>query len=260
MMIFGGCEGGCLPVASDIWVLTGAAGTAAAPAWTRLSPSGSIAGRQSFAMAYDATYNRVIIFGGQNGGGESGETLSDVSVLTNANGLGGTPVWSQLVQTGDEAPGQYGPAAGYDSVDARLIVMGGAATGTGTETNAVYVLSNANGVAGATANWTNLIAEGAAGSPPAGQNRLAAYDSASNRFVQLGGAAPSDVWVLSNANGAGGAAAWTQLSIPTGPGAGLAPQAQIYDPATGTLTVLFSGTISGVTVNQLWQLANAFGR
>lgn len=260
MMIFGGCTGTCSPVASDYWVLTNADGTSGTPTWSSLSPSGSVSGRQSFAMAYDATANRTIVFGGQNGGGDPGATLSDVSVLTNANGLGGTPAWSQLTQSGAEAPGQYSPSWGYDEANARLIVVGGSAAGTGAPTNAAYVLSNANGVAGTTATWTNLVAEGATGSPPVGGGRPAAYDPATNRLVMIGGANLNDIWVLSNANGLGGTPTWSLVPASGGPSGSGGFVGRVYDPATKTLTLLFSVTpVGGSLINEVWKLSNAVG-
>ena len=119
---------------------------------------------------YDAASNRMIVFGGQNGGGAGGATYPEVWVLTNANGLGGTPSWTQLSPTGGPPPGQYGPTAVYDAVNNRMTVFGGAAQASGILTNAVWVLSHANGLGGTPA-WTNIVANGAAGAPPARQNR-----------------------------------------------------------------------------------------
>ncbi len=230
MIVFGGCTGGCFPVANDVWVLTNANGLGnTRPTWIQLAPTGGPpAGRNQPTAVFtsaasapassgDGAHNRMIVFGGQNGGGSGGGTYAEVWVLSNANGLGGTPSWTQLSPTGGPPPGQYGPTAIYDVANNRMTVFGGAAQGSGIATNAVWVLSNANGLGGTPA-WTNLVAEGAAGAPPVRQNHMAGYDPAGNWMMIFGGCGGcTDPWVLANANGLGGTPTWTQLSPSDGP-------------------------------------------
>jgi uncharacterized protein (TIGR03437 family) len=96
-------------------------------------------------------------------------------------------------------------------------------------TNAVWVLSNANGQGG-TPVWTNLVAEGATGSPPVRAFHTAVYDTGSNRMTIFGGSRPllvplpvptdssnpekmyNDAWVLTHANGLGGIPTWSQVT------------------------------------------------
>jgi hypothetical protein len=166
MIIFGGCMFGCTPTLNDVWVLTNAKGLGpGTPTWIQLSiPGAQPSGRQSHRAAYDAASNRMIVFSGQNGAGTLGPNLFlDVWVLTNANGLGGTPQWTQLSPTGGPPPGEYGSSAVYDSANNRLMVFGGS-NQSGVATNASWVLSNASGTGG-TPTWTNTVPEGAAGSP-----------------------------------------------------------------------------------------------
>ena len=167
MIIFGGCGGGCLPALNDAWVLTHANGLGGTPAWMQLAPTGSLpAPRISMASAYDPVSSKLIIFGGQNGGG-SGGLFSETWTLSNANGLGGTPVWTNVPFTGGPPPGQYRASYGFDGANNRLIVAGGDnVSGTSIlPTNAVWVLSDANNT-GSTPTWTNLIAENSSGLLP----------------------------------------------------------------------------------------------
>lgn len=263
MIIFGGCGGGCLPTHNDVWVLTNANGLGGTPAWINLISDyapGSPSGRISFASGYDPATNRMIIFGGQNGGGSAGATFPEVWVLSNANGIGGTPAWTQLSTAGGPPPGQYGPSSIYDPVNNRLTVFAGQAQGTGAATNAVWVLSNANGLGG-TPTWTNLVPEGAAGSPPVSGGRRATYDAANNRMTVLGGNITTpgyDAWVLSNANGLGGPSTWNQLSTGGGPSYPVGTLATVYDPASNRVTSFF--TVSGTpSHNEEWVLSNANG-
>ncbi len=93
---------------------------------------------------YDFKNNRLIIFGGSNSGGY----LSDVWVLTNANGLGGTPAWTQLGPFSLFAEARYGHTGVYDPKKNEMTIFGGLTyDGAGQEidTTDVWVLSDANG-------------------------------------------------------------------------------------------------------------------
>src|SRR5439155_14250271 len=67
----------------DVWVLTNANGFGGTPVWIHLAPTGTAPlGRNQPAAVYDAASNRMIVFGGQNGGGAGGATYPEVWVLT----------------------------------------------------------------------------------------------------------------------------------------------------------------------------------
>ena len=269
MIVFGGCADlECDIPLNDAWVLTNANGTGGSPTWTQLSPSGSLPSPRYFHNAvYDATNNRMIVYSGQAAGYTS---LSDVWVLSNANGLGGTPAWTQLTPTGATPDAQDESTAVYDPVSNTLIAFGG-----GNFVNSVWTLSNANGLTGTPA-WSNIVANGAKGAPRGRDGAQAVYDPASNRMTICGGNGDfgpttpdsdvgtfNDVWVLTNANGSGGAPTWTQLH-PKFAGDGLIlPGTRDYftavrDPGTNSM-IIFGGVSIEAAYGSPWVLNHASG-
>ena len=231
LMMFGGCAGNCGPTTADVWLLTNAdGGGAGTPAWLKLLPAGSLpAARHEPTAVYDPTSNKLIVFGGQ-GPGTSGTSnfLSDVWVLSNANGLGGTPTWTQLNPAGNPPPGTLNATAVYDPANNQMVVFGGYHSQVPFTSNAVWILSNANGSGGPPA-WTNGIVEGAPGSPPPRGRHSAVYDACANRMTIFGGGSElsgfnyppgvlyNDTWVLANADGVDGTPTWIELNPTGGP-------------------------------------------
>lgn len=264
--------GFCFGAVNDVWVLTNADGTGGTPNWTQLSPTGGPPQlRVSTKAVYDSATNRMVVFGGINNACVGGNS-SDVWVLNNANGLGGTPVWTQLAPVGGPpVPYVAGHSAVYDSANNRMIVFGGQDQNTGIYVNNVWVLSNANGLGG-TPTWTQLTPGGAV--IPARGGHSAEYDPATNKMIVFGGqllAAPptptnpcgfsNDVWVLSNANGLGGAPAWGQLTSTGGPPAERQYHRSVFNSATNRMTI-FGGSLadcSGSTQRDTWVLTDANG-
>jgi hypothetical protein len=267
MIVFGGetCPpNDCTAVGNlnDVWVLTNANGQGGAAAWTQLNPSGTPpAPRCEHTAVYDSQNNRMIIFGGE------GTTLfSDVWVLSNANGLGGTPAWTQLAPSGTMTGGLAAASAVYDPINNIMTVFGGAILSNTAFTNGVWTLSNANGLGG-TPQWTNIVANGAAGSPAERAGHSAVYDSTNNRMILFGGVAYSgprsgngynDVWVLLNANGLGGTPAWTELK-PHGvlPGTRCEHTA-VYDAGANQM-MIFAGINNDPVYYVIWVLSHANG-
>src|SRR5438552_3526582 len=135
MIIYGGCGApfrvppSCQPIANDVWVLSNADGTTGTPTWAQLPTTGPTPGpRQAHQAVYDPTTNSMILWAGQNGvlnDNCSPATYSDVWVLSNANGIGGTSNWTLLPTTGGPPAGQYGSTAVYDSSNNIMTVFGG---------------------------------------------------------------------------------------------------------------------------------------
>jgi hypothetical protein len=251
LIIFGGCGGGCYPTLNDTWVLTNANGTEATPTqWIRLYPSGSIpAGRAAPRLSYDPVNNRVIMFSGQNGSGYGGAVYNDVWVLTNANGLGGTPQWTQIVYS-MPLIGQYLATTTYDQANNRLIIFGGD-NQYGQHTNGVWILKNANGLGGTPA-LVNLIPDGAPGSPPKQVDAVAGYDPIRNQLLLF--SADGTTWLLLNANGLEDAPVWTQLASP-----GSTPVARVgsmcgFDPLRQWFVIWGGNTSVPSLLSDAWWL------
>ena len=205
---------------------------------------------------YDAASNRLTVFGGNNC---FATYYSDVWVLSNANGLGGTPTWSQLAPGTPINSARQGHEAGYDPASNRMIVFGGGPL-SAPMLNETWILTNANGLGGVP-NWAQLAPTGTL--PPARNAFASVYDPSTNRMTIFGGSTSvsqlNDVWVLSGANGVSGTPMWTQLA-PTG----TAPSpmnsfSAVYDPGTNRMTI-FGGNDGVTAFNNVWVLTRANGQ
>jgi beta-lactam-binding protein with PASTA domain len=255
LIVFGGQDATTVQT-NEVWVLAHASGLGGTPAWTQLAPAGAAPVARSHAIsAYDATANRLIVYGGCSG---ICSPLADAWVLTHANGLGGSPEWLPLPAGGALA---YG-AGGYDPISNRLVVYGGRSA---SDSNEVKVLIDANGIGDP--RWAALTPAGTA-PPLRGHSQPGVYDPLSNTLIVFGGQSGdgatsffNDVWVLSHANGLGGVPTWTPLG-PTG----LAPiprahHSMAYDPNSNRLMI--SGGYDRVLdsrLNDTWVLTHANGR
>jgi hypothetical protein len=227
--------------------------------WIELRPTGGPpSARERHSAVYDSSTNRMIVFGGRDSGFNA---LDEVWVLENANGLGGTPNWTQLSPTGTSPGTRILHSAVYDQGSNTMIVFGGRDASNTTVPADVFVLAHANGLGG-TPTWSKLSTSG--GPPPARYRQSAIYDSANNIMTIFAGVASgyqNDVWVLSHANGSGGTPTWTQLSPTGGPPTGRSATSAIYVASTNTMTVFggFNGS-SGTTIfNDVWVLSHANG-
>ena len=188
---------------------------------------------------------------------DAGDTLThDVYLGTSFSTSG--QGWTRVCPA-TTGPGPRGGAVtGYDEANDRLILFGGDPVGGGSDT--LWVLANATGAGGPPA-WTPIPTTGG----PAGLRRAAAaYDPATNRLVVYGGcvgacdSALADTWVLSNANGLGGAPEWTPVAA-AGPGPRVGAAAA-HDTAAGRLLVFGgSGGAPGTERNDVWSLGGLDG-
>ena len=279
MTIFGGETYNGGDALNDVWVLSNANGLGGTPDWTQFSPNpdptqttngfgGLPAARWDHTAVYDNSNNIMTIFGGYHN--DVGD-LNDVWVLSNANGLGGTPTWTQLNPIPDPVYGlpttRDGHTAAYDAGNNRMIIFGGEA---GFETNIflndVWVLSNANGLGGTPA-WTQFSPIGSI--PTVRGYHSAIYDVINNRMTVFGGGNSfysgdfNQLWVLSNANGLDGTPAWTQLNPTPDPVYGLpttrATHTAVYDSANNRMTIFGGYLLSGSYLNNTWVLGDANG-
>lgn len=190
---------------NEVWVLSKANGLGGIPTWSQITASGSVPSpRRDHAAVYDATNNKMIVFGGNNSAAnplDPSASLNDTWVLSNANGLGSTPGWSLLSVSGSP-PARRSHTGIYDAASNRLIIFGGAGQDNFVR-NDVWILTNANDLGGVPA-W----AQYSTGSPipKARVFHTAIYSLTKNRMVIFGGdignsTLVDDAWVLRNANG-----------------------------------------------------------
>lgn len=238
IIIFGGATSptSCL---NDLWLLDGANSAHGTPDWISLPASGTPPpARMNQTAVYDAAQNTMIVFGGTNC---SSAYFSDVWVLSNANGEGGTPTWFQLSPSGTPPAARESSSSIYDSVNNVLTIYAGDNGGSGYAD--VWTLSNANGQGG-TPQWTQLNPSGTAPNGRTGQTTV--YDTTNNRMIMYGGINAIngtrflyDSWVLTYPNDIGGTPAWTQEKV-----SGTAPErffhSAVYNPTYNCL-VVFGG-------------------
>ena len=238
MIIFAGATN-ATSCRNDLWILDDANSADGTPDWISLTASGTPPpARMNHIAVYDPAQNSMIIFGGTNC---ASGYLSDVWVLSNANGEGGTPAWTKLSPSGTGPSVRENSSAIYDSVNNVLTIYAGDTGGQGLTD--VWTLSNANGQGG-TPVWTPLTPSG---TPPAGRTgQVSAYDSVHNRMIMFGGINAiggkyflDDTWILTNPNGLGGASAWSPEVV-----SGTAPQlwfdVGFYSPVYNSL-IVFGG-------------------
>ncbi len=176
-------------------------------------------------------------------------SLNHPPVITSLPASG--PVWENLPALGGPPPGRdvgNNPNSVYDDANDRLIFFSGDWF-PGPPTPDVWVLANASGRNGVP-TWSQLAP--AAPGPGGREAASLTYVKASNRLIVCGGTGPSDCWVLTNANGLGGAPSWIRL--PDMPNAIFGSAA--YDPTSGRLMVF--GFVNATT-NNFMILSNADG-
>jgi RHS repeat-associated protein len=205
MVISGGNNCFNSGVYSDVWVLSNANGLGGTPTWTQLTPSGPSPGLRDYSAAgYDPVNNRMIMFGGKWNPNVGVQSPGDVWVLNNANGLGGTPVWSQLTPLGTVPPEGATNAAVYDQITNRMLIFG-----AGSNDSDTWILSNANGLAGAPV-WNRLGPFSTLPPPRANSPSASAYDAVTDRLITFGGektniypaagvSTINDTWLLTSA-------------------------------------------------------------
>lgn len=213
MIVFGGLQGFLGTDRNDVWVLKDANGIGM-PAWERLNPTGTPPSPRNGAAAfYDKVSNRMVIFGGVQypSSTTAQPNYNDVWVLSNANGVGATPQWSQLNPAGTLPQARAEHSVAYDPATNQMILFGGIfQPDRGNQNltvgfNDVWLLTGANGLAG-TPQWMRRTVAGNA--PTARSGTPVLFSSTSNRLVitqgvnrtnpLVGPGFFNDAWVLSS--------------------------------------------------------------
>jgi hypothetical protein len=222
MIVYGGYNDPAHP--ADLTVLS----FGGSPAWSVLTPAGTPpAARDGQAMIYDATSQRVVIYGGVD------EAIGNVWAAT----LAGSPAWSAIAPVGVPTKSAYGrgPVV-YDSLRDRMLFLylGGAEVW-------------ASPLGGEPA-WTKLATTG---TPTLGDRNSAIYDAAHDRIVIFGGYWTTETWVLPLST-----LAWSPLGT-TGDDPGYhAGHTAIYDAPRDRM-VVFGGGDGGSLLDQVWVLSFA---
>lgn len=200
MIVFGGnnCSG---TYYNDLWILSNADGTTGTPAWSQVTPIGTGPSARSQATAiYDSVNNVMTVYGG---GTSTTNVFSDVWTLSNANGVTGTPTWTQLSPTGTAPAARMGQSAIYDATNNRMTIFGGS-NNKGTVLNDGWILTFANGIGG-TPSWLSFTFTSAG---PYRKSHVAIYDPVSDDMVIFGGDSQipqsftdDHVLILTEANG-----------------------------------------------------------
>ncbi len=257
MTVFGGSLGTTNTCANDLWLLEGANGQSGTPAWVPVTANGTLpAARFHASVAYDPTTHSMMLFGGNNC---SKTYYNEVWVLSNADGVGGTPAWTQLSPSGTPPAAREGQTAIYDSVNNIMTIYGGDANNV--QDSDIWTLSNANGNGG-TPTWTQLASSGAI--PLARTGHSAIYDVVNNRMTIFGGfhfnVALTDADVLTNPNGIGGVPVWSKVNV-TGTAPGIGYFSAAYDTGANNMYV-FAGSSSASKLsgdNHVFAMANPNG-
>lgn len=257
LILFGGWDNS-RTYFNDLWFMTNANGQGPSY-WSNAAPQGTQpSGREGHTAVYDARSNNMIIWAGEEMSPGRCASASDIWILRNANGIGGTLNWKRVSLKNPIPPARSQHSAIYDSISNRMVVFAGNSCSSQI-LNDVWVLTNANGIG--TPSWIKLSPSGSA--PTALNGHSAIYDQTSNRMTVFGGSmglsgSVNKTWVLTNANGLGGQPTWIELK-PTG----VIPSKRhnhsaVYDSTTNMMTI-YGGVVGNTQYNDMWVLTNSNG-
>ena len=238
LVLFGGENGaGYL---NDAYTLTFTATTAT---WAALSPSGTApTARNGASGVWDPGGSRLILFGGAN----DSTVFADVWTLTFS---GATSAWAKVTPAGTAPAARFQQSAVWDAANGRVIVFGGALSGTSLSADTWSL------TLGATPTWAKLSPAGTA--PSARYRQTAVWDAAGSRMLMFGGKQSSgslnDVWTLTFS---GAASTWAKLEPTGGPPSTREIHSMVIDPADGA-PVVFGGFHGLGSVNDTWILSFA---
>jgi hypothetical protein len=239
LVVCGALDGSGLYGANDVWALS----LDDAPRWTRLIASSTSGSRPSpryvQSAVYDQARDRLLVFGGYDGG-----YCNDVWAVDLA---APTPAWWGMTPSLNPPSRRDGHAAVYDAAGDRMIVFGG---WDGARYLAdIWQLA----LAGPLPTWSRLTPAGA--SPPGRRSHAAVYDPVAAALIAFGGdCGPAlglnDAWALSLS----GQPAWRELGPTSSPPSRRWGHSAAYDPAGGGRLVCFGGSDANYWRNDTWAL------
>ena len=201
LIVFGGMQGYAGTDRNDTWVMS--EDTNGGAVWSQLSPLGTPpAARSLMAYYYNPSSNELVIFGGYTYvQAPTNYTFhNDVWVLSHANGLGGTPAWTQVVPSGEPPAKRSMATMVFDAVSDRALVFGGYNYYLTDHTlGDLWALSHPTGGNGSP-QWLSVTPAGAA--PAARLGHVAAYAQSTDRMIVTSGGNgdtgtwPGDTWVF----------------------------------------------------------------
>lgn len=253
LIVFGGVDGSN-KIVMDLWVLTHANGLGGTPQWTPLAMNGVPSFRSAVSGVFDPAQNRLTVFGGVVCHDTSCTANAETWTLANANGLAGTPGWTQIPASGPSP--RYNHSAVLDP-DGAMMVFGGERSTQFTPDPSMrsdetwILLPNAS-------TWSQSAVSPA---PPARAWHTAWLDPTSRRMGIYGGVDRAntlmlDVWLRRPKPAA--PAEWVPLA--TGfPKPFRSAFASGYSPSRNRL-VIFGGWVGrNQRTNDAWVLRNANG-
>ncbi len=240
VIVLDGSPGIGMSMLSDLWQLSTTPG---AEGWSPLAAAGPAPqARYTASEVYDPIRDRMIVFGGDPGGGVP--FFNDVWSLSLS---APTPAWAQLAPTGTLPDGRSGQAMVYDSARDRMLVVCGQKR-DGTVLGDVWELT-----LGPTPAWTKLTTSG---SQPVLAFHSAVYDPIRDRVLVYGGfngfsTENGLVYALDLAS-----ATWSTVTTTGASPLSRYGHAAAYDAARDAM-VVFGGTHAGGYVNQVLSLSLA---
>ena len=235
LLLLGGTTSTQSDVHNDVWALT----LDSPNEWIEILPDGFRSPvRGGASDGYDASRNRLVVFGGAN---SYGYVVNDTWVLN----LGATPAWEEIATAGGPPAGRYWHSSAWDEQRGQLVVFGG--YDGGGPMGDCWALS----FAGGTPTWSPIVPP-AGPTPPARMLSQLVRDPVRDRFLLIGGSTNSnvldDVWELKLAP----APAWRKLPTPL-LGGGRAAEMALYDPVRDRVLV-FGGSTWNTWLDDLFAL------
>lgn len=212
------------------------ASAASVPNWYQVTPTTNAPAVRDASMAYDSAVGKIVQFGGEINAStylKSNQTWTyDGTTWTNA-----TP--DPVTETNNPVA-RASASMVYDAALGKIVLFGGRAEVPGGYSNDTWTYDGAT--------WTQVTANGAAGSPPGRQEAMMAYDASIGKVVLFGGIDTStqrinDTWTFDGTT-------WTDVSSTARPSARTGG-AMEYDPVTASV-ILFGGSASGSYLGDTW--------